>query len=104
MAKRGTRHCLICGKQYIYCPNCGGGNKEETWRYLYDSEDCMEVFNILSRYINKHIDKEEAKSQYKALKISKDKKFTAEIQKQVDEIIKVEKAPKNEDAQIVKED
>lgn len=103
MSKRGARNCIICGKEYRYCPNCGADNKDETWRYLYDSEECMNVFNILSRFKNGHIGKEEAKSQFKALKISRDKKFTAEIQKQIDDILKVEKAPK-EEMQIVKED
>jgi len=103
MSKRGMRSCIICGKEYRYCPNCGADNKDETWRYLYDSEECMNVFNILSNYKNNHIDKEDARDQFEALKVSKDKKFTAEIQKQLDEIVKVKKAPK-EEAKIVKED
>lgn len=103
MATRGTRTCIICGKEYSYCPHCGNGNKGETWRYLYDTEKCMEIFNVLSRYQFKHVNKDEAKSQLKDLKISKDMVFTDEIQKQINEIMKTEKAPK-EDAQIVKED
>lgn len=103
MSKRGIRHCIICGKEYKYCPHCGADNKNETWRYLYDSESCMDIFTILSKYTNNHITKEEAKTQLKALKLSRDAKYTAEIQKQIDEIFKVEKAPK-EEAQIVKED
>ena len=105
MAKRGTRHCIVCGKEYVYCPNCGGGNKEETWRYLYDTEQCNEIFNVLSRYTNSRIDKNEAEKQLKALKVTKGMKFTTEIENQISEIFKAEKAQKDkEDAQIVKED
>ena len=103
MAKRGTRKCIICGKEYVYCPHCGNGSKEETWRYLYDSELCLNVFNVLSKYQFKHITKEEAKAEIEKLEIPKDVKFTGEVKKQVDEIVKTKKAPK-EDAQIVKED
>ena len=104
MAKRGTRKCIICGKEYVYCPNCGNGDKDETWRYLYDAERCMNIFNVLSDYLHERINKEDAKTQLKELKVSKDSVFNDEIQKQINEIMKTEKAHKNEEAQIVKED
>ena len=104
MAK-GKRTCIICGTTYTYCPTCGNGNKDESWRYLYDTKQCNQIFDILSAYAHKHIKKTEARDQLKSLDIPKGMKFNSEIKKQIDEIMVVEPKIKDEDnKQIVKED
>ena len=42
------RICLCCGKEYEYCPNCGGS--KTPWKVNYDTEACKELFNIVSAY------------------------------------------------------
>jgi len=104
MAK-GQRTCIICGTKYTYCPTCGNGNKNESWRYLYDTILCNKIFDVLSAYAHKHIKKSEAKDQLKSLDIPKGMKFNPEIKKQIDEILVVEPKVKDDDKkQIVKED
>lgn len=102
MAK-GIRTCIICGKTYKYCPNCGYGSKDETWRYIYDSEMCNKIFDILSAFENKHIKKDEAKRQLEELNIPKDTEFKADIKKQIDAIMGAENKAKTK-PQIVNED
>ena len=58
---RGERTCVVCGTKYIYCPNCKKGDPTETWRYMYDSEECREIFKTCSRFAFGHIDAEAAK-------------------------------------------
>lgn len=101
MAK-GSRKCIICGSAYTYCPKCGDGNKEETWRYLYDTELCNDIFNVVSSFTHGHIKKAEAKEKLEALKIPKEMKFNAEIKNQIDTIMASE--PKVKEKQIVKND
>ena len=101
MAK-GQRTCIICGSSYVYCPKCGNGDKAETWRYLYDTELCNNIFNVLSSYTHGHIKKAEAKDKLEALKIPKNMKFKTDIKDQIDEIMAAE--PKTKEKQIVKDE
>ncbi len=104
MREKGSRKCIICGSDYIYCPRCGKGNKDETWRYLYDTELCNEIFNVLSSFAHNHIKKEEAREKLEALDIPKGMKFTAEIKKQIDIVMAKEPKAKNEPKIVNEED
>jgi hypothetical protein len=97
---RGQRKCIVCGSDYTYCPRCGNGNAEETWRYLYDTELCNSVFDILSSYSFKHISKDEAREKLEGLDIPKGMKFNAETKKQINAIM----AKPKKETQIVNED
>lgn len=99
---KGLRKCIICGSEYKYCPKCGNGDKNETWRYLYDTELCNNIFNIVSSFSHNHIDKENAKEKLEALDIPKGMKFNAEIKKLINTIMAVE--PKVKEKQIVKDE
>ena len=105
MAK-GKRTCIICGAKYSYCPNCGDGDKAETWRYLYDSELCNKIFDILSALAHDHIKKDEAKRKLEALNIPKGMKFNESVKEQIDAIMAFESKAKEDkpkkDPQIVK--
>jgi len=95
---RGKRKCLVCGKEYTYCPQCGHGDAAETWRYLYDDEKCKQIFRVVSDYAFKHIDKKTAKGRLEALNL-KGMMFTEDIGKQISEILAYKEKEKivNED-------
>ena len=43
-----TRKCLCCQRTYEYCPSCGNSN--QPWKFNFDTEDCKEIFNVVSGY------------------------------------------------------
>lgn len=61
MAKQ--RICMICKSKYTYCHTCRDYNPEETWRYLFDSYKCRDIYDIIQKYKQKEIDKVAAKEQ-----------------------------------------
>lgn len=81
MAKRGERKCIVCGTKYVYCPNCGQGNPRDSWKNLYDTMSCKEIFRICSDYAFKHISATEAKAKLEKFNIKDYSKFTDDIRK-----------------------
>lgn len=63
------RKCIICGKQYHYCPSCGDGDMKESWRFLYDSEDCRTLFDVCSKFDNGKLSLSNAKKQLSKLTV-----------------------------------
>ena len=55
-----ARKCILCGKEYEYCPSCRKDAKKETWYAIYDSENCKNISKALTDYNLKRITKEEA--------------------------------------------
>ena len=55
-----ARKCILCGKEYEYCPSCPKDAKKETWYAIYDSENCKDISKALTDYNLKKITKEEA--------------------------------------------
>lgn len=67
MAKERT--CLVCGKKYEYCPHCGQHNPHETWRFLFCSENCNKIDNVIASYRSKEISASEAKGKLSVLSV-----------------------------------
>lgn len=55
------RKCVLCGKEYEYCPSCPKDKSKALWHKLYDSENCRNIFTALNDYSFKLVTKEEAK-------------------------------------------
>lgn len=55
--------CIVCGKKYEYCGHCDKGGQENRWKSNYCSENCRDIFDIVSKYVNHHIQIEEAKQE-----------------------------------------
>ncbi len=54
MAKRGDRTCFVCRKGYHYCL-CHGGNPNETWRFLFCSDNCRSVEMVWEEYFRDNL-------------------------------------------------
>ena len=85
------RKCICCGTRYVYCSRCPGGVHQPSWRNIYDTEECMKLFDICSAYKNGFMKKGEALIKLKG--ISLPQHLNDEYQKIVDEILFVEKKP-----------
>ena len=94
MAKRGERKCLVCGMTYMYCPDCGKGNPDETYKYLYNSSECHEISRIVGRYVAGKLTKELAKGALNVYDVQ-GKTFMPDYQKVIDEIYKADKKKRN---------
>ena len=56
-----NRVCLCCGNAYEYCGSCRNGVNLPAWKNLFDNENCKDVFQTVSDYEQKAIDKTKAK-------------------------------------------
>lgn len=79
-----NRVCLCCGNAYEYCGTCRKNVNLPAWKNLFDTENCKEIFQIVSDYEQKAIDKEKAKKMISACDIKQT--FKDKIKKTVDEI------------------
>ena len=97
--KRGERTCIVCSQKYLYCPNCGIGDPQETWRNLYDSEGCNKIFDVVSLYKNGHINKSEAIMKLKSplVDLSDLNKYGEEYRVVLEELIKDDSDKQKED-------
>ena len=50
MDSLNNKTCIICGKQYKYCPNCAEFINQPTWRSLCDTDNCHTIFRIVTDY------------------------------------------------------
>ena len=69
MAKK--RLCAVCGSEYSFCPNCGNTTGNETWRYLFDGEDCMSIYHIYDKHRAGKITDDVAKNELEKYDLSK---------------------------------
>lgn len=58
---QGDRKCVIDHKRYVYCPNCGRGKAEDTWRYMFCSEGCRDIYHAIEDWATKKITPKSAK-------------------------------------------
>jgi endogenous inhibitor of DNA gyrase (YacG/DUF329 family) len=75
MADSKSRICCVDGVNYKYCPKCKGYNPYETWRFVFCSENCKDIYNVTSSFEDGRISASEAKSQLDKLDLSKSEKF-----------------------------
>ena len=59
---RKNKTCILCGNKYSYCSGCAEFDHLPRWMECYCSENCKDIFNILSSYNMNHKTKEEAKA------------------------------------------
>ena len=59
---RNNKTCILCGNKYSYCSGCAEFDHLPRWMECYCSENCKDIFNILSSYNMNHKTKEEAKA------------------------------------------
>lgn len=96
--QRGERTCVVCGATYVYCPNCKKGDPAETWRFMYDSEECRDIFKICSRFAFGHINAEEAQKKLEKFNITDRTKYAESIRQNLSAIYaKKAEAPKEQE-------
>ena len=66
------RKCMVCGTEYKYCAHgCKEYEPSETWRYLFDSENCLAIYDIWQYVRGKQMSREEAVEALKKVNLDK---------------------------------
>ena len=79
------RTCIVCGRQYEFCPNCKNqAHANEQWRSIYCSDNCRQIFHVCSDYQANKITKQQAGVQLAKLNLPS--KMSDGIKKNVQEI------------------
>lgn len=104
---RGERICITCGKKYVYCPNCQKGDPSETWRNIYCSDECRDIYKICNSFAFGHINIETAKKQLDKYGITDRSIYNEDVRKSLSAIYAAKtEAPKTEtkDAEVSKKE
>lgn len=64
------RTCVMCGNQYKYCPNCGSDYNKPTWYGVFCSDNCHDIYKIVTDYRDKKINAITAQSKLKDCDVS----------------------------------
>lgn len=84
-----NRVCLTCGRAYDFCGSCPSSANLPMWKNIYDTEDCMNVFHIVSDYAQGVLTKDIAKE--RLIKYDLSSPYREKIKLYIDEIMAKEK-------------
>lgn len=96
-----NRTCGICRKKYSYCPSCAADEKKPTWMAIFCSENCRELYNVITNYKSNIISKEDAFIKVNSLDLHCTNELPENFKLLLDEIISTE--IKEKDEEIVEE-
>ena len=101
--RRGTRTCVVCGAEYIYCNSCREHASKPSWMALYHDDNCRSIMNIATEFMAGNITKADAKSELDKCDLTNKKNFKESVVKAINEIYGTKKAVKAETAKVVEE-
>lgn len=84
---RNNRTCVICGKEYSFCPSCATRNTEPAWKTLFHDENCMKIYEAVNAYATKTSSLAEAKKAIADLDLSYKDKIQGNFKKYLEEIL-----------------
>lgn len=85
---RHERICEICSSTYSYCPNCSDYAEESRWKFLFDTENCKDIYEVVNAYRTNAINAVQAKAKLDKLSIPSKEKLNKGYAKFIDEINK----------------
>ena len=98
------RTCVVCRKQYSFCPHCGKDKNKPLWLFTFCSEKCKGIYEVMSSYESGEFSAKESKNALE--KLHCDEKLLVDSYRNTFEKIKAtiskenaEKEGKNESAQ-----
>ena len=98
-----NRKCIVCPDKhhYKYCSNCSGYNSKETWRFLYCSQNCREIYSIATDFVNGKLTGLDAKHKLEKLDLSDLEFYHSVIKKNIEDILAFEDVVEPEEKQVV---
>lgn len=86
MAKK--RICVVCGKEYAYCPTCFEDKGKPTWMMSYHDANCRKIWKTLSQMTVGDITEAEALDILLGCDLSNQVNFNPVIKNQITELFK----------------
>lgn len=89
----GNKKCVICGKNYSYCPHCGEAKRLPTWLMIFCGEDCNTIYNTVVAWKEGNITTEEAYNSLSSIDVDvfNSEDFNPITKRQIDEIFSYKK-------------
>ena len=87
MGKKNNRTCIICGNSYHFCPTCGEDTGKPTWYFIFDGQNCHDIYEVCTQYRDGEIDVKAAYEKISKLDISNIKNFADATRIQIEEIL-----------------
>lgn len=85
------RKCLLCQKEYKYCPYCAEDAYKPKWMFLFHDKNCSEIFDVLQRHEQEFYTDEEAINRLKKLDLTVLENATETVKNQVKRILSKQK-------------
>ena len=99
------RKCILCPThEYEYCGKCKPQETIQTWRYIFDSENCRDIYKILENYVAKKINAIEAKQQLSNYVLPPIEEIQPTLRKNLEDILNQTKEISKEKEEVSKED
>lgn len=98
-----NRICKTCGKKYFFCSNCDKNLNDPQWKLMWHDENCKNIFEIVSSYVQKQISKEVAKKKLEKCNLKELYSFKDNIRIIIEEIIAEEKKVSQQEKKVVEE-
>lgn len=93
------RQCILCPThKYEYCGKCKPQEIIQTWRYIFDSENCRDIYNILEKYVAKKITAVEAKQQLSNYSLPPLEEMQPTLRKNLEDILNQTKDFENKES------
>lgn len=87
------RTCIVCGTQHEYCGYCSEYDSLPKWKFLFDNENCKEIFHAVGDYIQDEMTAEDARKILDKCDLSYKEKFNKKIKETIDELYPAKKIP-----------
>lgn len=87
MTQKNNRVCVVCNKQYRYCPSCNEDWNKPTWMVLFHDENCKNIYTYTNDYSHGDMTKEDAMTLLNKCDLSKLECFQPIIKKTIEGII-----------------
>lgn len=98
-----NRICKTCGKEYYYCSNCDKSLNSPQWMLMWDTENCKNIFEIVSNFDQGIYTKEEASKKLEKCNLKEKYSFNEKISALIDKIMAKENVQKKDNTLSLKE-
>lgn len=86
-----NKTCILCHKTYKHCGHCKSESAfEPSWKSAWDTEECMNIFQILANYNNGAMTASEAKKELIKYDLKDKDSYSPKMKKAAEEIMAAE--------------